>query len=76
MHHRRDGGVKMPLSKHYIVQLQFGCWIASWEGELTYEIENAQRFSSRKHAERSLEKARHFHDFPNAYIDRLIATVI
>lgn len=66
------------LSEHYIVQLCFECWIAPWDGDpgRTCKIENARRFSSRKQAERALVNARKYRDFPDAFVDKLRATVI
>ena len=66
------------MSKYYIVQLEYECWIAPIDGDpgRTLKIENAQRFRSRKLAEKALEKAREYRDFPNAFVDVLRATVI
>lgn len=68
----------MVLSKHYIVQLEFEVWLAPWKGDpgRTVNIENAQRFSSRARAEMALAKVRELHEFPNAFVDVLRATVI
>ena len=68
----------MPLSKHYIVQLCFECWLAPWEGDpgMTTRIEDARRFNSRKLAEEALQQARKYRQFPNAFVDVLLATVI
>lgn len=68
----------MPLSKHYVVQLYFECWVAPWDGDpgRTCHLEDAQRFNSRKQAERALAKAREYRDFPDAFVDELRATVI
>ena len=45
------------LSRHYVVQLCFECWLAPWDGDpgRTCKIENARRFSSRKQAEAALK---------------------
>ena len=66
------------ISKHYIVQLDFEVWLAPWKGDpgLTFNIENAQRFSSRARAEAALANARELREFPNAFVDVLRATVI
>ena len=68
----------MSLSKHYIVQLEFECWLAPWRGDpgWTLNIKYAQRFSSRKLAEAALAKAREHENFPEAFVDELRATVI
>ena len=65
-------------NEHFIVQLEAGVWLAGWKGDpgRTFEIENAQRFSSRARAEMALAKVRELHEFPNAFVDVLRATVI
>ena len=68
----------MPLSKYYIVQLEFECWLASWEGDpgRTTVLENAKRFRSRSAATKALNDARKYRPFANAFVDILKATVI
>ena len=66
------------LSKCYIVQLEYETWLAPWYGDpgMTYKIENAQKFRSRKRAEMALAEARKYREFPYAFVDVLRATVI
>jgi len=68
----------MPLSKFYIVQLDFECWLAPWQGDpgRTCVLESAKRFKSRKQAENALAKAREYRALNNAFVDVLRATVI
>ena len=66
------------MTRYYIVQLEHEVWLAPWYGDpgWTESIEHAQRFPSRKAAEKALEQARQFRPFRNAFVDKLKATVI
>ena len=68
----------MPLSKHYIVQLAYSLWLAPWCGDpgRTASIRDAKRFPSRAEAERSLEDARMYSPFREAFVVVQRATVI
>lgn len=68
----------MPISKHYIVQLCCGCWVADWEGDpgRTCKLKNAQRFNSRDMAEQAMAKAREYRLFPDAFVDVLVDRLV
>lgn len=59
------------MTKYHIVQLEVGCWVAPWGGEpgRTVNIENAERFKSRKAAECALADAREYRVFAGAFVD-------
>ena len=66
------------MTTYYIVQLEHEVWLAPWYGDpgRTESVENAQRFTSRKAAEKALELAREYRPFRNAFVDRLKAMAI
>ena len=66
------------MKRYWIVQLEPEVWLAGWDGDpgRTCAIENAKRFTSRKQAERALEKAREYGPFVRAFVDTLRARVI
>ena len=65
------------MTTYYIVQLEHEVWLAPWYGDpgRTEAIKDAQRFPSRKAAERALKRARGYRPFRRAFVDKLKATV-
>lgn len=61
------------LSREYVVQLQFGCWVADWEGDpgRTLKLANAQRFPTERKAYNALERARKYRPFKEAFVNQI-----
>lgn len=54
----------------FVVELQKMVWLAPWDGNpgRTCELAGAMRLSTKKKAERELERARKYHPFERARI--------